>query len=73
MSVTENATPRMVAQPAAIVDKMLRAAFGLPAKNNDSPIDVLVLLSAKKLLAKNSSSRDVNRNSASPPIAKMTG
>ena len=73
MSVTENATPRMVAQPVAIVDKMLRAAFGLPAKNRGSKYDVTALLSAKKLLSKDSSSRDVRRNSASPPTVKTTG
>lgn len=44
MSVTENATPRMVAQPAAIVDKMLRAAFGLPAKSKGSKYDETALL-----------------------------
>lgn len=45
MSVTENATPRMVAQPAAIVDKMLRAALGLPAKIKGSKYDETALLS----------------------------
>jgi hypothetical protein len=46
MSVTENATPRMVAHPAAMVDRMLLAAFGLPAKINGSKDDVTALLSA---------------------------
>ncbi len=45
MSVTENATARMVAQPVAMVDKMLRAAFGLPAKNKGSRGQEMAVLS----------------------------
>lgn len=34
--MTENATPRIVAQPAAIVERILLAALGLPANTSDS-------------------------------------
>lgn len=33
--MTENATPRIVAQPAAIVERILLAALGLPANTSD--------------------------------------
>jgi hypothetical protein len=39
--VTENATPRIVAHPVAIVDSMLLAALGLPAKKVGSRKDVI--------------------------------
>jgi hypothetical protein len=35
ISVTENATPRIVAHPAAIVDSILLAASELPANINE--------------------------------------
>jgi hypothetical protein len=46
MSVTENATPRIVAQPVAMVDNMLRAAFGLPAKIKGSKNELTALVSS---------------------------